>query len=275
MSQPTHPHAGTALVNGAQLFYEIAGEGPAMALIHAGIADSRMWDGQFELFAQSHRVLRYDMRGFGRSTMPAGAYAHRDDLVDLLRLLGIGGAALVGVSMGGGVALDVAIEHPDVARALVLVSSGVGGKPRSDWLQAKVDEIDAAYEAGDLDGAVELEIKLWVDGPRRSPEAVAPAIRERVFAMDRDNFVAQEESEGQPRRLDPPAIERLGEVRAPTLVVVGDEDVPDVLDTADILARGIPGARKEVFRGAGHMLTMERPADFTQLVLDFLAEHHH
>lgn len=168
MSQSATPHSGTALAKGAQLSYEVAGEGPALVLIHAGIADSRTWDAQF-------------------------------------------------------------------------------------------------------DGAVELEIKLWVDGPRRSPESVAPAIRERVFRMDRDNFVAQEESEGRPRRLDPPAIGRLRTIAAPTLVVVGDEDVPDVLDTADLLATGSPGARKVVVHGAAHMLTMERPADFKRLVLDFLS----
>jgi pimeloyl-ACP methyl ester carboxylesterase len=130
--------------------------------------------------------------------------------------------------------------------------------------------IDAAYEAGNLPGAVELELRRWVDGPHRTPDIVDGSVRERVRDMDTYNFdLAGEEGVQQP--LDPPALERLNEVRVPTLVIVGDGDVPDILENAATLAAGIAGARKEVIHDAAHMLSMERKQDFNQLVLDFLS----
>lgn len=272
MSTVRQPATGFAEVNGARLYYEVAGAGHPLILIHAGIAHSRMWDEHVDAFAQRYQVVRYDLRGFGQSAMPPGPYAHRDDLYGLLALLEIERAALVGVSMGGGIAIDFALEHPERVTALVPVASGVSGSKPPDALIQSWSEIEAMAEGGDVAGAVELELRLWVDGPGRTPEQVAPAVRERVRIMETENAAQQEGQEGTSQPLEPPAIDRLGEIRAPTLVVVGDGDVPHILTTADRLAAGIPGARRVSMSGVAHMLTMEQPEEFNRFVLDFLGE---
>jgi pimeloyl-ACP methyl ester carboxylesterase len=258
---------GAADVNGARLYFEVAGEGPAIVLLHAGIADSRMWDAQVGAFAEAFRVLRYDTRGYGRSNFPPGPFARHEDLHGLLRHFGIERAALVGCSMGGATAIDFALQHPEMVTALVPVASGLGGYQWSDVVSAYDEEEEAALERGDIDAVIELNLRFWVDGPRRTPEQVSPAVREAARAMLRDSSTS---TEGQPQPLEPPAITRVAEIDTPTLVVVGDEDVADIGVIADLLVTGIRGARKAVITGAAHLPNMERPAEFNRSVLDFL-----
>jgi pimeloyl-ACP methyl ester carboxylesterase len=260
-------------VNGAQLYYEVAGSGPAVALVHAGITDCRMWDAQFAAFAEHCRVVRYDQRGFGRSAMPTGPYALRDDLRGLLNALGIERATLIGTSMGGGVALDCALDHPDLAEALVLVGSGLGGSEPSAYLREQWRLIGEALERDGIDAANELELRLWVDGQGRTPDQVDPTMRERVRELHRAVLAREAENDelGQPQRLDPPAIGRLGEVKVPTLVIVGDRDVPLIVENADRLVAGIAGARKVALPDVAHLPPMEVPGEFNRLVLEFLA----
>ena len=261
--------SGFAAVNGTRLYREVTGAGHPLVLLHAGIADARMWDEQVAAFAERYTVIRYDARGFGRSDPAVGRFSPRADLAELLSELGAGRAHLVGLSMGGRIALDVAIERPELVSALVVAGSRPSGHPASAELRDAFAAVDAAFEAGDVDGAVELELRMWVDGPRRTPDQVDPTVRERLREMDAALFAAPDE--GEPEALDPPAVDRLGEVRAPTLVIVGDQDLPDVLAGADLLASGIPGARKVVVPDAAHMVNMERPEAFNRLVLEFLA----
>lgn len=267
MTESGPRQSGIAEVNGARLFYEVAGEGPAVVLIHAGIADSRMWDEQFEAFAQHFRVIRYDARGYGRSDMPAGPFAHRDDLRGLLRILGVERAALVGLSMGGSTAIDFTLDHPETVWALVPVAAGLGGYQYSESMLRADAEEEAAFERGDMDAVYEINLRTWVDGPARPPDDVAPAIREKVRQMQRD---ASTSTEGEPRRLDPPALGRLAEITAPTFVISGDADMPDMPAIADLLTTGIAGAQQAIIPGVAHMVNMERPAEFNRLVLDFL-----
>ena len=264
--------SGMAEVNGTRLYYEVAGEGHPLVLIHAGIADSRMWDDQLDVFAQRYRVIRYDLRGFGRSEVSPGPYTLRDDLLGLLRFLGVERTYLVGVSIGGGLAIDFTLEHPEMVDALIPVAAGVGGLPRSEEDNAPFDEVEAAIKAGDLARANELEIGLWVVGTRRTADQVDARVRQRALEMNGDSFARLAENEqAQPQPLDPPAYGRLGEIYAPTLVIVGDEDLPEVMRAADALAANIAGARKVVMHGAAHLPNMEHPAEFNRLVLDFLA----
>lgn len=267
MSTPT---TGFAAINGARIYYEVAGTGPPLVLLHAGICDSRMWDDQFAAFAERHRVVRYDLRGFGRSPMVAGPYAHRRDLLGLLDHLGIARAHLVGCSMAGGVALDFAIEHPERVSALVLVGAAIGGHQLSGDPPPQWAALVAAEEAGDLERVAELEVAIWVDGAGQRPDRVPGALREKVRAMNLQ-ALRTPPGLGQEERLDPPAVGRLGEVRAPTLVIIGDLDQPGFITRSDLLASGIPGARKVVMTGAAHLPSMERPTEFNRLVLDFLA----
>jgi len=266
---------GLAEINGAQLYYEIAGAGQPVVFIHAGIADSRMWNRQFDAFAERYRVLRYDHRGMGRSSMPPGPFALRDDLDALVRHFNMAPAVLIGCSMGGGAELDCALEHPDVARALVLVGAGVSGSPLkpTEEMNKFWEQVDELAGKGDLDGANEIELRIWVDGVRRTPDQVDPSVRALVREMNLASFTRDEEhKQGQSQPPQPPAYGRLGEIQVPTLVIVGANDQPLIVQTADILASQIPGARKVVMEGLAHVPNMEKPAEFNQIVLGFLAE---
>lgn len=276
MSGSSSVQSGFAQVNGARIYYEVAGAGKAVVLSHAGIADNRMWDDQFAVFAQRYRVIRFDHRGMGQSSMPPGPFALREDIYELMRNLGADRAALIGCSIGGAAILDCALAHPDAVAALVLVDSGVSGQqftPEEEQQAAAIfGPIEEATKRGDVDTANELELRLWVDGLNRTPDQVNPAVREKVRKMNLNDLRRTHEMDpSQSKRLQPPAIGRLGEVRCPTLVVVGAEDVPPVLSTAKLLASGISGAREVIIPDAAHLPNMEQPAEFNRIVLDFLA----
>ena len=261
---------GIAEVNGARLYYEVAGAGHPLVLIHAGIADSRMWDDQWDVFARHYTVIRYDVRGCGRSVPPPGQFAPQEDLRTLLHFLQIETAFLLGISMGGAIAIEFTLAHPEMVDALVTVGSRAPGARPSDEMIAAWKSVDEVLEAGDIERANELELRMWVDGPYRGPDVVDPAVREGVRVMNGNNFlVGSEESEPQP--LEPFAITRLEEIRVPTLVIYGDLDQPDVQQGGEELARRIGGAKKLVMSGAAHMPSMEQPDEFNRVVLEFLA----
>ena len=258
---------GVAEVNGAGFHFELAGEGRPLVLLHAGICDGRMWDGQFDALAAARKVLRYDRRGFGRTTQGASAFSHVGDLAGLLSHFRIGRATLVGCSQGAKIALDFALTRPEVIEALVLVAPSVSGHTYAAAPPPQYEEIERADAAGDVERVNELELQIWVDGPRRSPGEVDPAVRELVREM---NLAALRASAGEELPSGVSAAGRLEEVRVPVLVVVGDLDTPQTLEAADVLASGIPGARLEVIRGAAHLPNMERPEEFNRLVVEFL-----
>jgi 3-oxoadipate enol-lactonase len=256
------------------IYAEVAGEGPELVLVHEGICDSRMWDEQWERYAREFRVLRIDLRGFGRTPLEPGVFSNARDLVEVLQQHGFESPALLGVSLGGRVTLEVAVARPDLVSALVLVAPGMPGHDWSPELQAAWGEEEAALEAGDLDEAVEVNLRTWVDGPRREPEDVDPAVRERVAEMQLRAFELQlpVAEAAEEELLVPDLADRLGEVAAPTLIVVGDEDVPDMQAIAERLEREIPGSRRETIANTAHVPSMERPREFDELVLPFLRE---
>jgi len=242
-------------------------------LIHEGICDSRMWDPQWETFTRAHRVMRYDQRGFGRSTLePGGPYSDGRDLVELIEQHGLESASLVGVSVGGRIALEVAVARPELVDALVLVGSGLPGHDWSDDMSAADAEEEAALERGDLDAAVEVTLRTWVDGPRRSPDQVDPSVRAKVAEMQQRAYELQVPvlDAIEEELLVDDLSERLGDVTASTLIVVGEEDVPDIHEIADRLEREIPDTRRASIAGAAHVPSMERPREFDELVLGFI-----
>jgi pimeloyl-ACP methyl ester carboxylesterase len=264
--------SGFADVNGARIYYEIAGEGHPVALIHAGIADSRMWNHQFAEFAQTYRVLRFDARGYGQSSLPPGEYSWRGDLYELTRQLGIERAYLIGVSMGGGAAIDAALERPDFVAALIAVGPGVSGFNVSDPEdEAVYEQVEAAVKAGDLQRANELEVHLWADGPGRTPEQVNPAVRDLVREMNWITYTHLKEAEqAKTQPLEPPAAGRLGDIHVPALAIIGDQDLFGIKQAVDLIAANVPGARKVVMHDTAHVPNMEKPEEFNRIVLDFL-----
>jgi pimeloyl-ACP methyl ester carboxylesterase len=265
-----------AEINGARLHYDLAGDGADVALLHSTVCDSGMWDADLDALSQRYRVLRYDLRGYGRSELPPGPFSLVHDLRALLNIVEMERPALVGVSAGATLALDFALAHPERVRALVLAAPGIGGLEWGEEIRRFGEEEDALLEAGDLDAAVELNLRLWVDGPRRGPDAVAPDVRRQVGEMQHRAFEVllaayeQKEHPGPSQRPDPPAVQRLEEVAVPTLVLVGDADVQDVLDRADLLEARIPNARKVVLENVAHMVNLERPEQFRALVTECL-----
>jgi pimeloyl-ACP methyl ester carboxylesterase len=260
-------------VLGAQIYVEQRGTGRDIVLVHAGVADSSMWDSQIDAFSKHARVTRYDLRGFGRSTLPPMPYAHHDDLAAVVDHLRIDHAIVIGASFGGTVATAFALTTPDKVDALILVNSRVGSESVSPDLRAAWDRVEAAEEAGDIDLAVEIESQMWVDGPFRTPAEVDPIVRERVRAMNSALFArASEQEAAEERKLDPSPTGRIGEIRVPTLAIVGDLDFPDIMTSADTLVTAIPGAKKATIPGAAHLPSMEKPDEFNRIVGEFIRQ---
>lgn len=274
MIRSTQPEVGFAEVNGTQLYYEVLGEGHSLVLIHGGYMDRRMWDDQFHAFAQHYRVIRYDVRGFGKSKLPPVPYADRQDLYDLLKYLGIEKTYLLGLSLGGVIALDFTLEHSAVVDALILVGSPVPGFPiellyteehleqhRSRW---------AAFEKARQERDLPAMVDALMQDPTLVPSPNYPAARQRV----RDNLSEYSFTwvlDPAPRQdLEPPAYERLAEIHVPTLIVLGAEDDPRLFKDADKLEQDIVGSRRVMIAETHHMPNMEKPEEFNAIVLDFL-----
>jgi pimeloyl-ACP methyl ester carboxylesterase len=233
-----------------------------------------MWEPQWTSLAARYRLLRVDLAGYGRTPIERLPVAHARDVVDLLDELEISAAGVVGASLGGRVALEAAVARPDLVRALVLVDAGLPGVDWSEPVRAYGAAEDEAVAAGDLEAATEINLRMWVDGPRRAPDDVDPGVRAAVAEMQRRALELQAPCW---ERLDeellvPDIAERLHEVQEQTLVVVGEEDVDDMRMLADRFATEIPRARLATIPGAAHLPSLEQPAAFDRLVLEFLAE---
>ena len=267
MASKSHESAGLAFDR----------EGPRgdvpVVLIHAGIADRRMWNPQWRALTAERDVVRLDLRGFGESGEPRpGAQSAMADVIDALAALGIDRCMLVGASFGAGVAVEVTLTRPSLVDSLLL--SAPGGSLINDVtpdLRAFIDAEESAVERGDLEAAVEANVRWWVDGPYRSPDAVAPAIRDQVRRMQRRAFeITAGWDDLEEQELDPPALERLAEVRVPTLVLVGALDLDAIVNTARHVTEGIPDAHLVEWPDTAHVPSMERPGDFLALLRGWL-----
>lgn len=259
-------------IGNAKLYYQVAGEGQPLVMIHAGIADSRMWDRAFAYFADRFQVVRYDQRGYGKSEPAPGEFSHLKDLTALLDRLGIHeNISIMGCSMGGGLAMNYALANPSRMKALIMVDSGPTGLDLDVPELPIFAEVEKAYNAGDYDRVAELETQVWFDGMGRAAEQVDPAMRKLVLEMDRTAL--SHEIKGLGKRLPDTgkrAAERLGEIRVPVLVIVGEHDTPYILAAADYMVEKIPSARKVVIEDAAHLPNMDHPEEFNQVVMEFL-----
>lgn len=259
-------------VNGALLAYDDTGDGSPVVLLHAGIADRRMWRNQIDALATRHRVIALDLRGYGESELPAAPFAHHDDVAGLLDALGIDRAALVGCSFGGAVAVDTALAHPGRVSALALLGTAVSGNEWSDEANDLWDTLVGEVDPEDFAATAAGEVRYWVIGPGRRPEDVDPGLV--AFATEMDQHALAVElalSAVDVVELEPPAIGRLGELRTPVLVTAGAADVPDIVQLADRIAAEVPHAvRLPDVPEAAHLLPLERPAPVNAALLEFL-----
>ncbi len=262
------PSSGIAAVNGARIAYEISGRGPVVVLVHGGGFDRRLWDDQLQALADGYRVLRYDVRGAGRSTAPDTLpFGHHEDLAALLRHLRIERATVVGQSLGARIAVDLALAHPSLVRGLVLVGPGLGGWP---WAVSDFGPWLEDFRADLLARDTARTVAAWLARGYMAAGSERPEIRARIERLATDN-VGLWFDPSQDTELAPAALGRLEEVRAPTLVVVGTRDLPVIARIADTLAARVRGARLVRIEGAGHAPNLERPAEFNRLLLEFLA----
>lgn len=253
--------------NGTHLYYEEAGAGTAVVLIHGFTLDTRMWDDQFLALAQHFRVIRYDLRGFGRSALPTDEpYSHVEDLLGLLDHLGIEQAALVALSKGGGVALDFVLSHPQRTRGLVLIDTILGGHAWSAQGSAR----DALVWQEARRGGIPAAKASWLAHPLFAPAMRQPEVAARLTQIVDDYSGWHFVSRNPEQHAQSPAIGRLHELTIPLLVIVGEHDLPDFLHIAAAIGQHAPDARTLVVPGAGHMANMEAPELVNGALLEFL-----
>lgn len=256
---------GIAAVNGTTLYYETQGKGHPLVLLEGGQLDRRMWNDQFLEFSQNYQVIRYDLRGFGRSGECGASYQAHEDLRALLDTLAIERAHLVGLSGGGRISIDFALEYPERVSSLVLASPGLSGFKWSsnEWF---TPIWEAILEEDSIRAA-----ELWLESPYLAPamEQEELADRLRNLAVENSRVWAHLDTKEAP--LSPPAVGRLDELIAPTLLIVGDRDIPEIHQIVKLLlAADIPDVRRVIFEGSGHMVNMEQPVKFNQVVMEFL-----
>jgi len=264
--------SGFVTVDSARIYYETAGEGTPFMMIHAGVADRRQWNNEFEFFAQDYQVVRYDLRGYGKSEPVAGEFRHLDDLVSILNALDLHKPLIImGCSMGGGLAMDFALTYPSRVKALIMVGSAPSGLELDVPALAKFAEAEKAYESGDLDLVAELETQIWFDGTDRTPEQVNPAMRKLAYEMNRNALSLEARNLGKRLpNIEVPAFDRLSELKLPVLIIVGTQDTPYILAAADYMIEKLPLAQKATIDDAAHLPNMEHPHQFQNLVREFL-----
>jgi pimeloyl-ACP methyl ester carboxylesterase len=257
--------SGFAEINGTKIYYEVAGAGHPLVLIHGGQMDSRMWDEQFQLFSKTYRVVRFDVRGYGKSPGSKNVYASEDDLAALLKFLKVEKAYVVGLSLGGRIAIDFALTHPEMTDGIVPVAPGLSGFHFSDdpseW------NLLRAVQAGDSAKATDYWLQTGYMAPAMENPKIAPRLRQLSLENVRENL-DNPLLETMP---NPPAIDRLPQIKAPTLILVGNRDVADIHQICGLLRARIPGAKEIVIEGSGHIVNMEKPEEFNRAVLDFLS----
>jgi len=263
----TRPERGLAPVDGCRLYYEVRGAGPAIVLVHAGLWDLRIWDDQMDAFAKGHTVIRFDLPGYGRSEFPDRPFSIRGQIADLLRLLEVSPVVVLGCSIGGQIALDFTLEHPELVDRLILVDAGMSGDDTHDDpdMIKVLEEAEEAFKAGDLERMVDLQLQVW------TPLRTDPEVDRRIRDIALDNRRVDTLDWSLSQRLDPPAAGRLEEVRVPTLVVLGEHDAAPIAVIGEKMARGIAGARKVVIEGADHLPNMRAPREFNRIALEFLS----
>ncbi|QMV42688.1 alpha/beta fold hydrolase [Cohnella cholangitidis] len=260
------------LVSGdARLFYTVSGKGNPLILLHGNFNDHRIWDEQAVALAGYYQVIRYDLRGYGRSSTPNSAFSHVEDLKALIDALGLSKVSLIGSSLGGGIAMDFALAHPDLVHALILVAPSINGKSypfAMTWHGIK-NYINVRFRG--REAAIEsfIQSRYW---QYFFPSLHKNHARERVLDNVRnpDNFCRFPPHLST--AIKPYAAKRLREISTPACIIVSDQDHPYNIKTADTLHEEIKSASKVVMTGCGHLPFVEEPYEFNEIVLGFLDE---
>jgi 3-oxoadipate enol-lactonase len=259
------PARGSFLdVDGGKLYYEECGSAPhAVVLVHDGVLDSAVWDDVWPEFCKHFHAIRYDRRGYGRSPAATQGYYATDDLVAILHRLELKRVAIVGSSHGGEISINFTLDHPEMVEQLVLVGAVVGGMPYSKHFLERGDVLGKLLEKGDINGAIAA-----ASADKYLTARGSDAARKRMA----DILLSNPQDLTHPELELPvkPALPRLREIQIPTLLLVGDADIPDVHAHAGAIEAGIPRSRRVVIRDVGHLMYLEKPAEFSRIVIEFL-----
>jgi pimeloyl-ACP methyl ester carboxylesterase len=262
--------SGFAEVQGGRLSYELAGSGEAVVLIHGQAGDRRHWDAQYSALAVDYRVIRYDVRGFGESSLPEEdrPYSDYEDLATLLDHLGIKTAHVVGFSLGSGIAIDFSLAYPDRTRSLVSVGPWVFGysSPAAQSMFADFARVSTAMS----DGGVAAAVDAWMSTPFLLATIIDPAAGEKLRRIVSDHSFWAFSHRSPQRFLQPSAAGRTSEIQTPTLILAGEHDIPACLEVTDLLDESVPDSRKVIMQGTGHLLQIEKPDEFNQHLIEFL-----
>ena len=260
-------------VPGGKIYAEADGDGPPVVFVHAGVAHLRMWDEQVAVLRDAYRVMRYDTRGYGKTRVDDVPYSNSGDLGLVMDHFGADSAHVVGLSRGAQIALDFAVNAPARTRSLTWVAGGVRGlevpdDPRDEAVWHQTEELE---KTKDWEKIVELETQLWTDGPDQPPTRVDPDVRRRMMQWNLESYRAEQ----SPNQVTPPefvAAEHLDRLTMPVLATWGTLDVTSTLRSGEWLVANLPGIRSRVFEGVAHMVNLERPAEFNQMLREFLDE---
>ncbi len=256
--------SGKAEVRGTHLYYEVYGHGAPLIFLHAGIADRRMWDSQVEFFSRNYTVVRLDTRGYGQSDAPTGPYSPAQDVFALLQFLKLDRACIIGLSMGGTQAIDMVAAHPQAASCLVIVAGSPAWLQYSEAMGKRGEAIAAAAREK---GAAAM-VEGWLNDPMLVLARTQPRIEGemRMFLEQNTPGILALPFVRSPNIPVP----KLSDFKVPTLVMVGDRDVPEIVQRAHLISREIPGAKEVVIKDADHMVNLEKPREFNRALASFL-----
>ncbi len=269
------PESGYIKFQDARIYYESHGKGEPILLLHAGFLNTDMWKHQVPELSNHYRVITIDLPGHGRTENDTVRLPPAQVLHALMDSLQLKQASLVGVSMGAASVTDFVISHPERVKKVVLVASGVNGWEKYFKLDTLItqylDSLFGALDKRDTARAAEVFTRVWFDGPYRSPEQVNDTVRRYIYEATLGNM-KKHKVRGWPILSDPPAIETIGTIKNPLLIIDGDQDMPYIGQACNYIHQKVAGSKRLTIPGTGHMLNMEAPAEFNKAVLDFLKE---
>ena len=255
-------------LEGGRIYYEECGAGQSIVLLHDGLVHSVGWDGEWKPLCAKFHVIRYDRRGYGRSTPPTAAFDPRADLAALLKHLDTARATIVGCSSGSALAIDFAIAHPEIVERLVLIGAVVHGMPSSAHFTERGKKNSAPIDKGDLRAAAENWSKdryLIADGHDAARKTLYDVLVQNPQNL---KYTGQWEL-----RTRVPAISRLEEIRVPTLLLVGEDDIPDVHAHSGVIQAGIWGSQRETLKDCGHLISLEKPEELAARITNFVQKY--
>jgi 3-oxoadipate enol-lactonase len=263
---------GFAPIGNAKMYFEMSGTGEPLLLLHSGIADHRMWAEQCSEFSSHFQVIMPDFRGYGKSPAPNESFRHYEDIHALMQHLRFTSVNIAGCSLGGKVAIEMAIAYPEMVSRLILIAPGMAGYEYRDKetlaQDAVLEELIARGKRGEV---ADMLVDIWVVGLKRDRERVDSSARVLVRQMILDNYASVTDKYPE----TPPGFDmmpRLVEIRVPTLVMIGDSDLPDMQAISQLVAERIRGAKRQLIPGAAHLPNLEDPILFNQSVIDFLTD---